>query len=179
MASVFSKPVDIAPVVGWEELYWATSKGDVWSVRKRVFLKTGKNRGGYQHVSLFKDGKGKTTCIHRIVAQLFVPNDCPETRKDVDHVNRMRTDNRASNLRWSTRSENLHNKTKQEGCTSQYYGVCWHAQRNKWVARIKEGYIGLYESEEEAARAYDSRAKEVHGVRCRLNFQDSAAQSSR
>ena len=51
--------------------------------------------------------KSKTYKLHRVVAELFVPN--PENKKYIDHINTVRTDNRAENLRWCTQKENNNN----------------------------------------------------------------------
>ena len=45
--------------------------------------------------------------IHRLMALAFIPN--PENKQEVDHINRIRHDNRVENLRWATRSENQSN----------------------------------------------------------------------
>jgi hypothetical protein len=64
-------------------------------------------------------------------------------------------------------------KDKVEG-TSRYRGVHWSGKG--WVARIKldgfQEYLGIYDSEVEAAREYDERAKVLHGPYCRLNFPE-------
>lgn len=52
------------------------------------------------------------TCIHRIVAKLFIPN--PDNKKCVDHINTIKTDNRLENLRWVTYSENMLNPLTRE-----------------------------------------------------------------
>lgn len=62
---------------------------------------------GYRTVSITKDGKQKCYYLHRIVADVFVPN--PNCNKEVDHINRDKLDNRASNLRWTDRSGNMRN----------------------------------------------------------------------
>ena len=75
----------------------------------------------------------------------------------IDHINRDRLDNRIENLRECTRSQNNRNATKMKGTSSKYLGVAKH--HNKWRAHIcigpKQHYLGLHESEDEAAKAYD------------------------
>ena len=50
--------------------------------------------------------------VHRIVAETFIPN--PENKSEVDHINRIRNDNRVENLRWVTRLENAQNRGPKE-----------------------------------------------------------------
>jgi hypothetical protein len=91
---------------------------------------------------------------------------------DIDHRNRIRTDNRIENLRRSTRSQNLANSTKRDGLSSEYRGVCWHAKAGKWCAYIgsnapgatfKRRHLGLFETAEQARDAYIAAAKELYG----------------
>ena len=175
MTTVLSKPIHIAPVAGYDGKYWACSNGCVWSKKHNRIIKGSKNTDGYRHAKLY-DGQNelKPMAVHRIIAETFVHNDSPSTRTEVDHRNRDKSDNRASNLVWATRSENCHNRTKWAGCSSKFVGVFWNAQRNKWQASIKVNgkskHLGLFLVEEEAARAYDSSALEQYGDRARLNF---------
>jgi hypothetical protein len=174
MAPVFSKPIDIAPIEGYEELYWATSQGDVWSVRRRRFLsRDSVNSKGYNIVFLYKGGARKPMHVHRIVAKLFVTNEDRATRNEVDHINNNRRDNRASNLRWVSRSENSHNTSSHKGSTSRYLGVSWVNARNKWQAQIylngTNKFLGRFTCEHEAARAYNVAALKYHGPYANLN----------
>jgi hypothetical protein len=93
----------------------------------------------------------------------------------VDHRNRDGLDNRRSNLRFATRSQNRCNTNlNKAGCSSQYRGVYWHKQKKHWRANLQfEGkwiWLGAFDSEIAAARAYDAAAKKYHGEFARLNF---------
>ena len=55
--------------------------------------------------------KGKCMLLHRLIAELFIPN--PENKPCIDHINHNTLDNRVENLRWVTVKENNDNKTKQ------------------------------------------------------------------
>ena len=59
---------------------------------------------GYNYVHLSFNNHTKAFKVSRLVAKAFIPN--PENKKYVDHINTIRTDDRASNLRWTTASEN-------------------------------------------------------------------------
>ena len=57
---------------------------------------------------------------HRIIALQFIPNDDPETKIQIDHINRDKLDNRIENLRWVTAKENLQNKSEYRTQPSEY-----------------------------------------------------------
>ncbi len=65
------------------------------------------NRDGYLLVHLLKDGKACTKSVHRLVAQAFIENI--ENLVEVDHINRVRDDNRVENLRWANRKNQMKN----------------------------------------------------------------------
>lgn len=84
----------------------------------------------------------------------------------VDHRNGDTLDNRKGNLRVCTFRENLVNRGKKHNTTSQFKGV--YKRGGKW----QTNFIAVSDTEEEAAKMWDSFAKIAHGPYARLNFPD-------
>ena len=80
------------------------------------FLKFNTHPAGYKQVALHNKGVMKTKNVHRLVALTYIPN--PENKLCVDHINRIRIDNRVSNLRWTTTKENTNNIVVGRGSVS-------------------------------------------------------------
>ena len=106
------------PVKGYEELYEVSDTGEVRSVDRvlavtnqkerlfkgRVLLQTINKQVQYKQVSLWKENKGTSYYIHRLVAEAFIPN--PEGKPEVNHIDGNRQNNHISNLEWVTSGEN-------------------------------------------------------------------------
>lgn len=95
----------------------------------------------------------------------------------VDHINGNTRDNRRCNLRVCTQHQNTYNQKVRKNNTSGYKGVYFHKTNKKWCAFIsvpKSKYLGSFETKEEAARAYDKVARELHGGFARLNFPEES-----
>jgi len=101
------------------------------------------------------------TALHNFIMDL----NKPSKDREVDHINRDRTDNRRINLRFVNRQLNNLNITKQKNNTSGHTGVAWHKQRGKWRAYImidyKQHSLGLFESKTEAIKARKKALKSV------------------
>lgn len=94
----------------------------------------------------------------------------------VDHFNNDGLDNRRLNLRVCTYSQNVARGRPTEGRTSKFKGVHFEASRRKFKAVISKDrnfhFLGRFENEAEAARAYDKAALEIHGEFAYLNFPE-------
>ena len=104
------------------------------------------------------NGKYKIIRLHRFII------DAPEGY-EVDHVNCNTLDNRKTNLRLCTRTQNSRNRLKNKNNSSGYKGVT--RDRNRWRAMIiaenKRVVLGIYETKEEAYKAYCEASKKFHG----------------
>lgn len=107
----------------------------------------------------------KKRLIHR-----FLLN--PNTTDIIDHINGNKLDNRLCNLRISNPTLNSHNRLKKENTTSKYIGVS--KKGKNYTAMItkdkKKHNIGVFKTEEDAAKARDKKAIELYGEHAKLNF---------
>lgn len=88
----------------------------------------------------------------------------------VDHIDGDIENDRPSNLRDATHSQNMQNRIGNRVSRSRFKGLAWLPKRNRWIVRCATEYCGVYLCEEEAARAYDRRATAMFGEFARLNF---------
>ena len=101
------------PVVGYEGIYEVSRNGEVFRVAGAMGAVVGRklkptpNQDGYLHVDLYRNNVRQTHKVHRIVAEAFKPN--PDNLPQVNHINGIKTDNRADNLEWcDARHQQLH-----------------------------------------------------------------------
>lgn len=138
-----------------------------------------KNSSGSVHAARMgqKRNKQKNIKMHRFIL------NAPKGRF-VDHINYDCLDNRRKNLRLCTPHESSYHRRAKPNSSSKYKGVFWEKGKiykgkqylGKWQAQIKHNYkaiyIGRYDSEIEAAKAYDKKARELYGEFAELNFVD-------
>lgn len=106
-------------IAGYEGQYQVSNLGNVRTLSDRHgnqrLIKPGKDSKGYLRIGLVKNGQRKTFSVHRLVAQAFIPN--PLNLPEVNHVKGIKDDNRASELEWTTSSENMTHAFKTGLCS--------------------------------------------------------------
>lgn len=159
-------------IEGYEGLYRISSFGNVFSIKYDRFIKGSVNSRGYRLFDLWKNDLRKKFKLSRLVALNFLPNI--ENKENVDHIDRNKSNDNVSNLRWVDRFENganrSHSKRKSFGI---YKGTIFCRNSRKWRAVLRHKNIiyrlGLFASEIDAALAYNKKAKELNGEFAALN----------
>ena len=108
----------------YEGIYEVSSLGNVRNIVDNRILKPGLTSKDYYNVILCKNKLHKGISIHRLVALNFIPN--PTNKKQVNHINGVKTDNRVENLEWTTASENIKHSYEM------------NLQPIKWNKEVKE-----------------------------------------
>lgn len=107
--------------------------------------------------------RANTKTINGIRSQIMLHRIISNANKGqiVDHINRLKTDNRRENLRIVKPLINCLNRGPKTNAKSKYKGVS--KQKNKWQVYVNAKYIGLFATEKEAATAYDNEVVKVFG----------------
>ena len=127
---------------------------------------------GYAGSTKVVDRKTLNLRMHRMIMGL-----CKGDKREVDHINGNKLDNRRQNLRICTRRENNFNMPLQSSNKSGYKGVHQHKRDGKWEAMISVGgkryWLGRFNTAEEAYAKYCEAAPRLHGEFANLGKQNS------
>lgn len=149
--------------------YFINTDGDVLSLQGNGSFKKLKQCSdlGYKCVVLCVSGIGTKKQVHRLLAQAFIPLPDLENVYQVDHINGDRSDNRLSNLRWATHSENMRNSKMRSNNTSGVKGVSWQKRRQKWQAIIsinaKPKFLGYFDNKDDAIVTINEARNKYYG----------------
>ena len=127
---------------------------------RKIGIEAGCNSCGYCYIHL----KNKRYAAHRL-AWLYIYGNFPQL--SIDHINGNGLDNRISNLREATATQNSHNVYgPQSNNTSGYLGVHWVHHKRKWRSAIvvnnKKVSLGYFFTREAAYEAYLSAKRVLH-----------------
>lgn len=129
--------------------------------RYRWYLQESSNGGGYARSDRKIDGKRKNIYMHTLITDFTL----------TDHRDRNGINNRRSNLRSATATDNRGNQARRKDSASRYKGV--RKSRGRWTSRIRyagEVYsLGGFDTDIDAAFAYDKAAIELFGEYAYIN----------
>lgn len=148
-----------------EDFYWlsqfnwfAIQIGETW------YAKRSKKKG------ILRNAVSYEIYLHRVVMQLH------DKTKVVDHMNHNGLDCQKSNLRICSKTENDWHSRGLLNSSSIYKGVSWSKNKDKWQVSLKcekeKIFIGYFDNEIEAAKAYDTIAAKYFGEFAHLNFKE-------
>ncbi len=158
--------LDYLPSLGtfiWRKRPDATK---TWNTRFANRIAGARRPDGYVIIAI----NGKRYHAHRL-AWLWVYGEWPKGQ--LDHANGSKADNRISNLRLATVSQNIANTRTRIDNAAGIKGIHFDKRRNKWLAQIcKDGqryYLGRYKSSNEARAVYARKAVELFGPFARID----------
>lgn len=133
------------PIAGYEGTYEVSNCGRVRSVdkydtvgrfRKGRVLKASDNKYGYLTVCLYKDGKGKSIRVHRLVCEAFIPNE--NGLPCVNHKDENRQNNNADNLEWCTYQYNTNYGTRKAVACKPVIATIIATGEEEWYPSISD-----------------------------------------
>lgn len=127
-----------------------------------VFQKTWKKAGGGY--------KTETIYLHKLVAERFLVDQRTEVNNLVGSINGNKLDCRLENLVWRSRA--IASRKRKTRSKTGYTGVYQENNRFRAVISInkKTIHIGMFDTAEEAARAYNQKSKEIFGDQGKINI---------
>lgn len=135
------------PIPGYEGIYEIDTSGNVYSLATNKIKKPYSVNGYLKQSLRDKDHKESKKFVHRLVAEVFIPN--PEGLPEVNHKDCNKSNNSVSNLEWCTRSENLQHAWRHGmKCTGEKHGM--HILTAEQVKDIRTKKL----SQKEYARLY-------------------------
>ena len=121
----------------------------------------------YAQTNIKIDNKYKLKRMHRLI--MGEPEGF-----EIDHIDNNGLNNQKENLRIVTRQQNSMNQITTKSGTSKFKGVSFNTYKKKWTAQIdfnkNHYYLGVFKNEEDAALAYNKKAKELFGEYAYLNI---------
>lgn len=115
------------------ELYKISDNGRVFSLKSNKMLNLHPQKTGYHTFSISVNNKVRLGYVHRLVAELFIPN--PDNLPQVDHIDGNSQNNHISNLRWVTAKENCNNSNTK--CKLMNRGLL----PSRSVQQMKDGVV--------------------------------------
>lgn len=118
-------------VLNYEGIYAVSNLGNVsrisWGYRKPIKQHDHRRINAYKVVRLSKGGICKMKLVHRLVAEVFIPN--PKNKPEVNHIDRNKLNNISDNLEWVTHNENIRHSTGVRNKMKSFYELFPHLKK--------------------------------------------------
>ena len=164
MEKIIVNEIELFQINNFEN-YYISKKSDIYNKLTEKFLTPTLGTGGYYLIGLYKDKVINLKSIHRLLGLTFIENDDPETKTTIDHINRIRTDNRLENLQWLDRLGQNFNQGLKKNNTSGIKGI--QINENNIRARWQEAGIAKCKSFNIKKLGYDEALRLA--CECRKN----------
>lgn len=158
-------------IEGYEHQYEVSNMGNVRNHIRGKNLSLVTHHTGYIKVVLYNNAKRKQFSVNVLVARAFISN--PENKPESNHINGIKSDNRACNLEWVTKSENIKHAFKLGLMKSPFKGGELHNQnklsRND-VLQIRSIHEQGWVNQKEIAQAYNVKANTINQIVNRVRW---------
>ena len=135
----------------------------VWRVSPTNCVRLGSAAGTHNKGYIQIRVDGTIYHAHRL-SWLYMTGRFPKDQ--IDHINRVRDDNRFINLREASSGQNAQNTAKRQNNKSGFLGVSWNKECSKWLVHITENYktisVGYFADKNDAYAAYLTAKKKLH-----------------
>lgn len=137
------------------ENYKISNLGRIYSKTRRACLKIKRLGGkGYYQVRLSKNGQYYYKNLHRLIAEVFIPN--PNNLRTVNHINGNKLDNRIENLEWADDCHQQH-----ESCLLGLKQTTQHILTENEILDVYRRYFEEGESMYSIAKSYNTRKQQI------------------
>lgn len=143
--------------------YEVREDGKIRNINTKREIATHLDKYGYQAVAIYRNGKQRKPKVHRLIAEVFVPN--PNGYSQINHKDEDKTNNRAENLEWCTPAYNSQYGTRTERSAANHRRrvvACKDDERIEFES-IKEAALWLGCTTSSVGRALESQSAHCKG----------------
>lgn len=161
------KPITGVPSIK-DNIYAVSMDGRIKRIKDNKIKKTRHDKDGYVITSLLdNNGHSRNQKVHRLVAFMWVKNDNPDIKKEVNHINEIKDDNRAENLEWCTAHYNINYGSRTEKAISNKRKsvIMRNVHNNDTFTfnSVSEASRALHITESDLSRVLTRERKSTHG----------------
>ena len=165
----------------YEGLYKLSNYGKIKSLERKIksnyknkyriikerILKGNIDKGGYRHINLWKNDKGKGYKMSLLVWDHFGNKPRNGRLLQVDHIDNNKQNDRIDNLQLLTQRENISKGWRNKKISSRFTGVSWKKKKKRWIVRIQINkqpkHLGSFINEFKANSVYQKALKNIKG----------------